>query len=150
TSPRAPIPARPFDRQVYASPPPSGLRVTWMGHSTILVEIDGHRFLTDPVWSERVSPVDGIGPMRWYPPTIPLEALPALDAVVISHDHYDHLDYPTLVRLNARSTKFVVPLGIGAHLEYWGVRPENIVEVDWWDAVPFGDLRLVAVPARHA
>jgi L-ascorbate metabolism protein UlaG (beta-lactamase superfamily) len=149
-SPRAPVPTSPIDKKALAEPPASGLRVTWMGHSTTLVEVDGHRFLTDPVWSTRVSPVDGVGPTRWYPPGIALADLPPLDAVLVSHDHYDHLDYPTILALKDMPIKFVVPLGVAAHLEYWGVPVTKIVELDWWEDANFGDLRLVCVPARHA
>jgi L-ascorbate metabolism protein UlaG (beta-lactamase superfamily) len=134
----------------FATPPPSGLRVTWLGHSTVLLEIDGHRFLTDPVWGERVGPVGFAGPRRWYPPPLPLRDLPPLDAVVLSHDHYDHLDYPTILALKERGTTFVAPLGMGAHLARWGVPEDHIVELDWWQSHAFGDLDLWATPARHA
>jgi len=136
----------------FAAPPSSGLRVTWLGHSTILLEIDGHRFLTDPVWSERVGPMGFTGPRRWFPPLIALRDLPPLDAVLLSHDHYDHLDYETIVALTHedRSLTFVAPLGVGAHLERWGVPAARITEVDWWDSLACGDLTLWATPARHA
>jgi L-ascorbate metabolism protein UlaG (beta-lactamase superfamily) len=134
----------------FASPPRSGLRVTWLGHSAILLEVDGHRFLTDPVWSDRASPVGFSGPKRWFPPLIALKDLPPLDAVVLSHDHYDHLDYATITALKDRNLTFVAPLGVGAHLERWGVPPNRIIELDWWDSHAFGDLGLFAVPARHA
>ncbi len=154
TEPRVPLEVQPVDPAVFAEPPPSGLRVTWLGHSTTLIEIDGHRFLTDPVWSERVSPVTWLGPKRWYPPLLSLDALPPLDAVLISHDHYDHLDHRTIIAMaqspKFANTRFVVPLGVGAHLEYWGVPAERIVEVDWWQRVPLGDLEIVSTPIRHA
>jgi len=140
----------PVERGRFSTPPASGLRVTWLGHSTILLEIDGHRFLTDPVWSERVGPVDFSGPRRWFPPLIELDALPPLDAILLSHDHYDHLDHATIVALKGRNLTFVGPLGLGAHLERWGVPPDRIIELDWWDSWTFGDLTLRAVPARHA
>jgi L-ascorbate metabolism protein UlaG (beta-lactamase superfamily) len=148
--PRSPPSTVPIDPARFATQPPSGLRVTWLGHSTILLEIDGHRFLTDPVWSERVGPVDFSGPKRWFPPLIALQDLPPLDAVLLSHDHYDHLDYATIVALKDRNLTFVAPLGVGAHLERWGVPADRIVEVDWWDSHAFRDLTLWAVPARHA
>lgn len=126
-----------------------GLRITWFGHSSTLVEIDGQRVLLDPVWGERCSPFSFAGPQRWYPPLLPLDELPPLDAVVISHDHYDHLDHPTIVALAERGTTFVVPLGVGAHLERWGVAAEQLVELDWWESTKLGALELVATPARH-
>src|SRR5580658_7211694 len=113
--PQSPPSTIPVEPGRFASPPPSGLRVTWLGHSTILLEIDGHRFLTDPVWSERVGPVDFTGPKRWFPPLLAIRDLPALDAVVLSHDHYDHLDYETIVALKDQNLPFVAPLGVGAH-----------------------------------
>jgi L-ascorbate metabolism protein UlaG (beta-lactamase superfamily) len=134
----------------FATPPASGVRVTWLGHSSIVLEVDGHRFLTDPVWSERVGPVGFAGPKRFFPPLLAIRDLPPVDAVLISHDHYDHLDYATVVPLRDRVPMFVCPLGVGAHLERWGVPPAKIVELDWWDSRAFGDLTLWAVPARHA
>lgn len=134
----------------FATTPASGIRVTWLGHSTILLEVDGHRFLTDPVWSERVGPIDFAGPKRFFPPLLAIRDLPPLDAVIISHDHYDHLDYATIVALIDRAPTFVCPLGVGAHLERWGVPAAKIIELDWWDSRTFGDLTLWAVPARHA
>jgi len=149
-SPSSPIDAITPPPSRFATPPETGLRVTWLGHSTLLVEIDGHVVLTDPVWGERSSPVDWAGPARWYPPPIPLEALPELDAVVISHDHYDHLDYPTIAAMSGWDVPFIVPLGVGAHLAYWGVPEARILEVDWWDRIELGDLTIVCTPARHA
>ncbi len=139
-SPLAPIPVVTGDATRFQTAPPTGLRVTWFGHSTMLVELDGHRVLTDPLWSDRASPIPGVGPRAWYAPPLALAELPPLDAVVISHDHYDHLDRRTIVALNnlirerGWNTAFVVPLGIGAHLAYWGVPEARIVELDWWQS----------------
>lgn len=126
------------------------LAVTWLGHATALLEIDGYRLLTDPVWGERCSPSRTVGPQRLHPPPLPLEKLPALDAVLISHDHYDHLDMPT-VRTLTRTQRcpFVVPLGVGAHLREWGVTPDRIIELDWHAVTRIGDLAVVCTPARH-
>ena len=153
-SPRQPISVEPIDPARFAAPPASGLRVTWLGHAANLIEVDGARLLTDPVWSERASPLTWVGPKRWYQPQIALADLPALDAVVISHDHYDHLDYQTIVAIvelkDRLATRFVVPLGVGAHLAYWGVPEERIVELDWWERARIGPIEIVCTPARHA
>ncbi|PTL77227.1 MBL fold metallo-hydrolase [Vitiosangium sp. GDMCC 1.1324] len=149
-SPRQPVTTVTGDRQRFETPPASGLRVTWFGHSSVLVEIDGHRVLTDPVWSERVSPLGWVGPHRWYAPPVAFEDLPPIDAVVVSHDHYDHLDYGTLSRMKDWNTTFIVPLGIGAHLASWGIPEARIVELDWWERTRVGGLEVVCTPARHA
>lgn len=126
------------------------LSATWLGHATALVEVDGYRILTDPVWSERCSPARSIGPRRLHPPPLPVESLPALDAVVISHDHHDHLDMPSVQNL-ARTQRalFVTPLGVGAHLRAWGVPASRIVELDWHASTEIGELTLTCTPARH-
>ncbi|HEY7051039.1 MAG TPA: MBL fold metallo-hydrolase [Mycobacterium sp.] len=130
--------------------PAAPLAVTWFGHATALVEVDGYRILTDPVWSNRCSPSHTIGPQRLHPPPIPLEALPAVDVVVISHDHYDHLDLDTVLAL-ARSQRasFFVPLGVGAHLREWGIPSARIVELDWEQSASVDELTLTCTPARH-
>jgi L-ascorbate metabolism protein UlaG (beta-lactamase superfamily) len=126
------------------------LAVTWFGHSSALLEIDGHRILVDPVWGERVSPSPLIGPTRLHPVPAPVETLPAVDAVLVSHDHYDHLDLPTVrALLRGQSAPFVVPLGIGAHLRGWGVQEDRIVELDWNDATTVAGLTLTCTEARH-
>lgn len=129
--------------------PESGLRVTWLGHSTMLVDVDGARVLIDPVWGERASPWSSTGPARFYEPPLPLEELPPIDAVIISHDHYDHLDYETVFRMRDVDTQWLVPLGIGAHLEHWGIPADRITELDWWDATEVAGLIITATPARH-
>lgn len=133
----------------WTRPAASGLRVTWLGHSTTLLEIDGARVLTDPVWGQRVSPVSFVGPRRFHPAPVAIEQLPPLDAVLVSHDHFDHLDYPTIRALAKLEVPFVTSLGVGAHLEAWGVRPDRIHELDWWEAASIGPLRFHAAPARH-
>ena len=148
-APAAPVPVVNRTTADYATPPSSGLRATWMGWSTVLVEIDGVKVLTDPVWSQRCSPSTLIGPKRFHAPPIALDALPPIDAVVISHDHYDHLDMPVVRALAVRGTHFVVPLGIGAHLERWGTPAAQIHELDWNESFPLRGLLFTATPARH-
>ena len=150
-TPAEPIETITPDAKVLAQAPESGLRVTWLGHSTTLIEVDGKRVLTDPIWGDKPMPVTWLGPSRWYPPPLAFEDLPALDAVVISHDHYDHLDEPTITVMRDMKIRFIVPLGVGAHLEYWGVPAEQIDEVEWGDEVDLGEgVKVVATPARHA
>ncbi|MCD0481529.1 MBL fold metallo-hydrolase [Streptacidiphilus sp. ASG 303] len=145
-SPAAPVP---LHREAPSGPPASGLRLTWLGHSTVLAEIDGARVLFDPVWGERCSPVRFAGPRRLHPVPLPLDGLGPLDAVVISHDHYDHLDMPTVRALAGSGALFAVPLGVGAHLERWGVPAGRIAELDWHESVGAAGLTLTATPARH-
>lgn len=148
--PRAPLPSA-DPRPVWLRAPQSGLRATWLGHSTVLLEVDGWRVLTDPVWGRRASPLIGVGPKRFQPVPITLRDLPAVDAIVISHDHYDHLDFPTIRALTRSSTPFVTALGVGAHLQAWGIAPERIHELDWWERwrVPNTGLDIIAAPSQH-
>jgi L-ascorbate metabolism protein UlaG (beta-lactamase superfamily) len=132
-----------------AAPPATGLRLTWMGHSSVLAEIDGRRVLFDPVWGERCSPFAFAGPKRLHPVPLPLAALGPVDAVVISHDHYDHLDLPTIQSLAGSDTVFAVPLGVGAHLERWGVSADRMRELDWNETTHIAGVSLTATPARH-
>lgn len=129
---------------------PTGLRVVWYGHASTLVEIEGRRVLFDPVWSKRVSPSQLVGPKRLHPLPVTLGDLPPVDAIVISHDHYDHLDLGTVRTLTRlQSAPFLVPLGIGAHLEKWGVPQERIIELDWDEDAQVAGLRFTATAARH-
>jgi L-ascorbate metabolism protein UlaG (beta-lactamase superfamily) len=128
---------------------PDDLRVTWFGHSSFLVELDGVRLLVDPMWGERASPSSFFGPKRFFDPPIALSELPSVDAVVLSHDHYDHLNEETIRALRDHVPLFIVPLGVGAHLEYWGVDSEKITETDWWESVDVGGVKLVCTPSRH-
>ncbi len=150
STPAASVRRQSVPAERFRSPPASGLRVTWLGHSTMLLEIDGVRVLTDPVWGERVSPLTWLGPARFYAPPLAIEDVPSIDAVVISHDHYDHLDHPTISAMKDWDTTFIVPLGVGAHLAYWGVPESRIVELDWWQSRRVGALEIVCTPARHA
>ncbi|MGZ4509452.1 MAG: MBL fold metallo-hydrolase [Blastococcus sp.] len=126
------------------------LAVTWFGHSSALIEVDGHRVLVDPVWGHRVSPSPLLGPTRLHPVPVQIERLPQVDAVLISHDHYDHLDLPTVQAiLREQEAPFVVPLGIGVHLRRWGVPDSRIIELDWDQSTTIGPLSLTCTEARH-
>lgn len=149
-TPPAPLPAiDPRERWLRA--PASGLRATWLGHSTVLLEIDGWRVLTDPVWGQRASPFRRLGPRRFQPVPVHLRDLPEVDAVVISHDHYDHLDYPTIRALARSKVPFITSLGVGAHLEDWGIDRARITELTWWQGhrVPGTGLTVTAAPSQH-
>ena len=146
------------DKSVYHTAPESGLRVTWFGHSGMLVEIDGVRILIDPVWEERASPRQWFGPRRFFPPTISLEDLPQLDAVLISHDHYDHMGEMSIRKLAqlpcTGNARWITALGVGTLLRSWGVKPESIAELDWMGDVDVKVegrvlLKVTSVPARH-
>jgi L-ascorbate metabolism protein UlaG (beta-lactamase superfamily) len=126
------------------------LAATWLGHATVLLEIEGHWVLTDPVWSDRVSPSRKVGPRRNHPVPMSLLDLPRLDAVLISHDHYDHLDTATIDTLLAtQDMPFVVPLGIREHLSRWGVPDERIIELDWDESQEVAGLIFTCTEARH-
>ncbi|MFE6775566.1 MBL fold metallo-hydrolase [Streptomyces sp. NPDC057702] len=148
-APRGHVPVHHPVAADWARPPASGLRLTWMGHSSVLAEIDGQRVLFDPVWGQRVSPFPFAGPRRLHPVPLPLVELPPVDVVVISHDHYDHLDMETVRTLARTDTAFVVPLGVGADLEHWGVPAARVTELDWHESAKVADLTLTATPARH-
>jgi L-ascorbate metabolism protein UlaG (beta-lactamase superfamily) len=147
-TPPAPLPSiDPIER--WTRPLSTGLRSTWLGHSTVLLEIGGRRVLTDPVWGERASPTRFAGPKRFQPVPVQITKLPEIDVVVISHDHYDHLDQTTILELARLEVPFVTSLGVGAHLEAWGVPPERITELDWWERIETRGLVITAAPSQH-
>ena len=125
-------------------------RLTWLGHSSVLTRIANQTILIDPTLSKRVSPVALFGG-RFQAQPLKVEELPEIDTVLLSHDHYDHLDYDSIVKLEAlrKPKQYLVPLGVGARLESFGVSPEKIRELDWWDSVSFEGLEIVATPAQH-
>lgn len=148
--PDEPVPIAEAPGSALDTPPESGLRVTWLGHSSMFIELDGLTVLTDPIFGGRASPVDWAGPKTWYASPIPLERFEGVDVVVISHDHYDHLQMETIQAMRSWNCAFVVPLGVGAHLEGWGIPAERISELDWWEARRFDSVAVVATPSRHA
>ena len=153
TTPVKPLGPFRTDVSVYGAAPESGLRVTWMGHSSMLLEIDGVRILIDPVWDERASPMRWAGPKRFFSAPMRLEELPPVDVVLVSHDHFDHLGKATIRGLAAlesmRGARWVTSLGVGEELRRFGVAAERVAEMDWTESVAVGGLEITAVPARH-
>ena len=147
------VPAKPLPVASMAgygnTPPSEALRFVWLGHSSVLVELDGKRFLFDPVFSERASFLSWMGPKRFQPAPLTAKDMPPLDAVILSHDHYDHLDKATIIPLIGKTGLFYVPLGVTAVLEGWGVPKAKIVELDWWDGRAVDGTTLISTPARH-
>lgn len=120
-----------------------------LGHSTMLLKLDGRYWLTDPVFSERAAPVQWAGPKRFHAPPIDIEALPPLAGVILSHDHYDHLDYASILRLIPKTDVFIAPLGVGDRIVRWGVDAARVRQLDWWQTTTVAGLRLTAAPSRH-
>ena len=127
-----------------------GTRITWFGHSAFLLEIDGKVILIDPMFGKVPSPFPMIGGKR-YSSRLPIEIkdLPKIDIVLLSHNHYDHLDYGTILKIKNKVDRFITPLGVGTNLEKWGITKEKISEHDWWDKVRVDNLNFVCTPARH-
>ncbi|RJX39554.1 MBL fold metallo-hydrolase [Paenibacillus pinisoli] len=146
--PKGDVPVEPFDSKAFMENKED--QVVWFGHSTLLLKVDGVKLLIDPVFSDYASPVRFFGPKR-YSDKLPaeIEELPELDAVIISHDHYDHLDYASIRQLSGKAKQFIVPLGVAGHLTKWGVDPDRIVELDWWEKQQLHGLTLTSTPARH-
>ncbi len=123
--------------------------ITWFGHSAMLLEIEGKRILIDPMLGDHASPVGFFAKRYQNEAPVPLDELDSIDAIIISHDHYDHLDYPSIQKLKDKTEHFFTPLGVGSHLKRWGVPADKITELDWWGEVNFKDIQLVATPSRH-
>jgi L-ascorbate metabolism protein UlaG (beta-lactamase superfamily) len=147
TVPPAPLPVTPItSEQLRQAPDGSIYR---LGHSTVLMKLNGKFWLTDPVFSERASPVKWFGPQRFLPTPISLADLPPLAAVILSHDHFDHLDRDTVVALAARTSMFLAPLGVGDQLVRWGIPPGKTQQLDWWQTAEVEGIQFTATPAQH-
>ncbi|WP_372159300.1 MBL fold metallo-hydrolase [Xanthomonas arboricola pv. pruni] len=147
TVPSVPLPVQPLTRaQLLAAPDRSLYR---LAHSTVLMKLAGGLWLTDPVFSRRASPVPFAGPKRFHAPPIALDELPPLAGVILSHNHYDHLDRASIRALADRVGVFVAPLGVGDLLVRWGVDPAKVRQLDWWDTINIDGLQLTATPSQH-
>jgi L-ascorbate metabolism protein UlaG (beta-lactamase superfamily) len=146
--PRVPLPLQTITKEVLTTNEgqPTIYR---LGHSSVLIHLDGEFVLTDPVFSERASPVQWMGPKRFHPLPLSLQDLPALKAVIISHDHYDHLDKTSVRTLDKKVERFIVPTGVGDYLRGWGVASGKIIELAWWQSFSIGSLQFTATPAQH-
>lgn len=120
-----------------------------LGHSSVLMRIDSNWILTDPVFSERASPIQWAGPKRFHPAPITANSLPYIDIVIISHDHYDHLDKATIKAIDEKVGVFVTPLKVGDRLQNWGISREKIIQLDWWQSVSLNNIEFVSTPSQH-
>lgn len=147
--PTGAIPVTEIDPEDWIDVGEGELLLAWLGHSSVLLALDGQTILVDPVLEERASPLATIGPKRFHPAPVTADGLPPIDVVLITHDHYDHLEEPTIKELESKTGAYLVPLGVGELLEDWDIPPEKIVELDWWEEHRVGSLRFVATPAIH-
>ncbi|WP_127495860.1 MBL fold metallo-hydrolase [Paenibacillus glycanilyticus] len=149
-SPEKEVAVMPLHPQSFKDKLAGQAKVTWFGHSALLLELDGKKLLLDPMLGRAPSPVPWIGGKRFSGSLpIEIEELPAIDAVLLSHDHYDHLDYGSIKRLKDKVGRFFVPLGVAAHLERWGVAPDRIEEFHWWEETVWEGIHMACTPARH-
>jgi L-ascorbate metabolism protein UlaG (beta-lactamase superfamily) len=149
TVPQDPIPVRRLDRAALDALDPAANHLVRLGHSSFLLKLRGRWWLIDPMFSERASPLQWAGPKRFHPTPLALAELPEIEGLILSHDHYDHLDLATIEALHRRVQRYFVPLGVGARLQQMGVPAERIEEFDWWQDSRHADVELVATPAQH-
>ena len=147
TMPAQAIPVHTLTRQALLDAPDDSM--FRLGHSSVLLKLRGEFYLLDPMFSSRASPVQWAGPQRFSKPPISIEELPSIKAVILSHDHYDHLDHASILALAPKTEHILAPLGVGDRLVAWGVAPAKVRQLDWWQETRIGELRFTATPARH-
>lgn len=144
------LPTLPIDKKRYEHSDSAETLMTWLGHSTLLIKTNGVIILIDPVFSNRASLFQRVGPKKFdYSQDYTYADLPEIDIVLLTHDHYDHLDSRAIMHYKSKVKKFIMPLGVGAHLEHWGVAKEKIEEYDWWEKTTFMGVEFTATPGRH-
>jgi L-ascorbate metabolism protein UlaG (beta-lactamase superfamily) len=148
--PKTPLGPFKVDTALLQGLPPQGLRVTWLGHSSLILEVDGKRFLTDPVWYDRASPFRYVGPKRFFKNPLDIDRLPPFDYILLSHDHYDHLDKQAIIKLTQKGIRVLTLLGVKKRLTDWGINKDQVSELDWWDTMLMDlDFKITVAPARH-
>lgn len=148
-NPEQPIPIIPFNSEKWWQSPESP-KFIWYGHSVILLQINGKNILIDPMFGENAAPIAPFAVRRFSKQTLDLlDQLPEIDAVLLSHDHYDHLDYKSILKLREKTSTFITALGVGRHLIKWGIPAQQISELDWWQETDLFGIRLIFTPSRH-
>ena len=149
SEPTTAIPLAPLAASDFLTNRSQIVQFTRLGHSSLLIQLQGKNWLLDPVFSQRVSPVQWAGPKRFHEPPLSLDELPDIEGIVISHNHYDHLDHSSIKKLKHKVNHFLVPLGIGGTLIGWGVESKKITELDWWESKKIDDIEFTATPSQH-
>ena len=147
--PETTLPSHPIDNTIWSDSTPETFAFVWLGHSSLLVRAEGVTILVDPVLDERASPISFFGPKRFHPTPVTVDTLPPVDVVLITHDHFDHLEKSTILALADRVDHFFAPIGIDALLAQWGVPASKITPFEWWDEEKVGPLKFIATPALH-
>lgn len=148
-SPAKPLPVKAFDGDAFMQPS-AKMKFVWYGHSVLLLRMNDKTILIDPMFGKTASPISAFSVKRFSEDTLNIiDSLPAIDLVLLSHDHYDHLDLPSIEKLKGKTGKFIVALGTARHLIKWGVGTDKITEMDWWDATLFEGIEIVFTPTRH-
>lgn len=146
-SPKVELPVHTIDS--FPEAPSGEWQVTWFGHSTVMLQMEGKKIFIDPVLSEYSSPVQGIGAKRMAETPMKAEDIPEVDVLVLSHDHYDHMDYNTILEIDDRVKEYCVPLGVDNHLVRWGIDPEKIHTLAWWEETVAGGITITSTPGQH-